>query len=198
MGERKISIKVSDFLMGKYPVTQALWQSVMAITLSESKGINNPVKQVSWDDTQAFIEKLNKVTGQNYRLPSEVEWEYAARGGKKSLGFRFSGSNKLKEVGWYKNNSHNQAKPVVLKLPNELGIYDMSGNVWEWCADHWHDNLKNIPAHSGAWIGDANEVRRVVRGGSWDLNDFSCQVSFRFRDDADLRDDFTGFRLARD
>ena len=170
-------VTVPDFYLAKYPVTQALWQSLMGKNPAHFKGANRPVEQVSWDNAQKFIEKLNKLTGKTYRLPSEAEWEYAARGGKQSKGFMYAGSNKLKEVGWYNGNSHRETKPVGLKLPNELGLYDMSGNVWEWCADVWHENYNGAPEDGSAWLSGGEQARRVVRGGSWDFNDYVCRVS---------------------
>lgn len=191
------SVKVPDFFIGKYPVTQALWQSLMGKNPSYFKGENRPVESVSWDDVQIFIEKLNDLTGKTYRLPSEAEWEYAARGGKQSSGLIYAGSNKLKEVGWYNANTHNETKPVGLKLPNELGLYDMSGNVWEWCADVWHDDYKGAPKDGSAWLTGGDQDSRVVRGGSWiDFDEIDCRVSDRDGNDADYQDDIIGFRLA--
>ncbi|MDX1942862.1 MAG: formylglycine-generating enzyme family protein [Saprospiraceae bacterium] len=189
-------VHAPSFHLGKYPVTQALWESVMGENPSYFKGSNRPVEQVSWDDVQIFIEKLNKITKRNYRLPSEVEWEYAARGGKQSKGFQFSGGNKLKEVGWYRENSHDETKPVGLKLPNELGLYDMSGNVREWCADAWHENYEGAPEDGSVWTTGGDQARRVVRGGSWSSLDDSCRVSNRYFSLADIRSYYRGFRLA--
>ena len=124
---------LSPFFMSKYLVTQELWESVMGDNPSSFKGTDRPVEKVSWNDAQVFVEKLNVQTGKQYRLPTEAEWEYAARGGKRSMGFLYAGSDKLKEVGWYDANSGNETHPVGQLLGNELGIYDLSGNVWEWC-----------------------------------------------------------------
>jgi len=197
-------VTVPDFYLGKYPVTQALWQAVMGKENNPSyfKGLNRPVESVSWDDTQVFLEKLKEQTGKTYRLPSEAEWEYAARGGKPSpsgaggQSGAYAGGNKLKEVGWYNDNSHGETKPVGMKLPNELGLYDMSGNVWEWCADVWHDNYDHAPADGSAWLTGGDQGRRVVRGGSWYDDDYYCRVSYR---DYYYTDDWyysIGFRLA--
>jgi formylglycine-generating enzyme required for sulfatase activity len=193
--ERKV--KVPDFYLCKYPVTQGLWQAVMEENPLYFKGFNRPVEQVSWDDTQVFLEKLHQQTDENYRLPSEAEWQYAAQGGKNSRGCIYAGGNKLKEVGWYDQNSHGETKPVGMKLPNELGLYDMSGNVWEWCADVWHDNYDHAPADGSAWLEGGDQDRRVVRGGSWVSLDLICRVSIRYFSDADYRFNFIGFRLAR-
>lgn len=196
-------VTVPDFYLAKYPVTQALWQAVMGENPARFKGADRPVEQVSWDDAQKFIEKLNDQTGKTYRLPSEAEWEYAARGGKNALARQeigkdiiYAGGNKLKEVGWYGENSHGETKPVGLKLPNELGLYDMSGNVREWCADVWHSNYEGAPEDGSAWLSGGEQNWRVVRGGSWNYVDLLCRVSFRSWDLTDSGYDYIGFRLA--
>jgi len=206
------AVTVSSFFLGRIPVTQAIWQSVMGENPSNFKGLNRPVERVSWYDTQVFLKKLNALTGKTFRLPSEAEWEYAARGGKyvsvKNKGLRYAGGNKLKEVGWYHVNSHRETKPlnialpgsekmVDLKLPNTLGLYDMNGNVWEWCADRWHDDYNGAPDDGSAWTTGGYADRRVVRGGSWDSYDSDARVSFRNWDDTNDRDSVIGFRLAR-
>ncbi|MBK8965904.1 MAG: formylglycine-generating enzyme family protein, partial [Lewinellaceae bacterium] len=126
-------VTVSGFYLGKLPVTQMLWQAVMGDTPSRFPGGQRPVEQVSWDDAQKFVKKLQDQTRLPFRLPSEAEWEFAARGGVYNLNHNYAGSNRLKEVGWYNLNSHGETKLAGLKYPNELGLYDMSGNVWEWC-----------------------------------------------------------------
>ena len=162
---------VSDFMIGETPVTQELWQAVMGSNPSDFTGdMQRPVECVSWDDCQAFIRKLNQLTGQNFRLPSEAEWEYAARGGNRSKGYKYAGSNDVDAVAWYGGNSGNTTHPVKTKQPNELGIYDMSGNVWERCQDKWCDDY-NSPRDSGF---------RVLRGGSW--NDLARGVRVSDRD----------------
>lgn len=157
----------------------------------------HPMIYVNWDGARAYCEWLSAQTGQAYRLPSESEWEYAARGGRHQNDFSYAGSNDLNEVGWYKQNSHGQTKPVGLKFSNELGLYDMSGNVWEWCADHWHENYKGAPKDGSAWLTGGDSTRRVVRGGSWVDNDYYCRVSYRDWGNAGSRDDTVGFRVAR-
>ena len=156
-----------------------------------------PVLAVSWHEAAQYCNWLSEQTGKLYRLPSESEWEYAARGGQQSHGFRYSGGNKLKEVSWYDSNSHLETQPVGLKLPNELVIHDMSGNVWEWCADHWHDDYKKAPDNGSAWITGGDPERRVDRGGFWSPDDNSCRVSSRGGGFADGRGGLMGFRVAR-
>jgi len=193
-------VTVPSFYLAKYPVTQRLWQAVMGSDperLAFKGSGSRPVERVSWDDAQEFIQKLNQLTGERYRLPSEAEWEFAARGGIDSNGYKYAGSNKLKEVGWYDENSHGETKPVGLKFPNELGLYDMSGNVREWCEDVWHDNYEGAPDDGSAWVKGGEQNFRVVRGGSWYYFVNYCRVSYRFFDLADIRDYFFGFRLAR-
>ncbi len=201
-------VTVQDFYIGKYPVTQAEWRAVMGSDPPELKfkGCDQcPVERVSWNEVQNFIKTLNQKTGKNYRLPSEAEWEYAARGGAKSLplgegkggaGYKYAGSDNLDEVGWYGENSDGKTHPVGEKKPNELSIYDMSGNVWEWCEDVWHDNYKGAPQDGSAWLSGGDQARRVVRGGSWlDYVD-GCRVSYRSYYVADIRYYDLGFRLA--
>ncbi|WP_282776074.1 formylglycine-generating enzyme family protein [Phaeodactylibacter xiamenensis] len=190
-------VKVPNFHIGKHPITQEQWAAVMGNYPARFRGRAYPVEQVSWDGTQAFLKKLNQLTGKTFRLPSEAEWEYAARGGKYNQGLQYAGSNKLKEVGWYDNNSNGQTQPVGLKLPNELGIFDMSGNVWEWCADLWHENYEGAPVDGSAWVTEGEKNRRVVRGGSWYGFDLYCRPSGRFRYVTDFRNYYFGFRLAR-
>ena len=166
-------VTVPTFYISKYQVTQKQWQEIMGNTPSHFKGENRPVENVSWNDTQDFIKKLNQRTGKKYRLPTEAEWEFAARGGNYSKGYKYAGSNNIDEVAWYHTNSYKLGKehrnygtnPVGIKKSNELGIYDMSGNVWEWCEDTWYDNYQNAPKNGAAWMAE-NESRRVLRGGS--------------------------------
>ena len=178
---------VSDFMIGETPVTQELWQAVMCANPSYFEGdMQRPVDSVSWDDCQTFIRKLNQLTGQNFRLPSEAEWEYAARGGNRSKGYKYAGSNSVDAVAWYDDNSGSTTHPVKTKQPNELGIYDMSGNVWEWCQDKWCDDY-NSPRDSGF---------RVLRGGGWFINARLVRVSYRDGDTPGFRYNGDGLRLA--
>jgi formylglycine-generating enzyme required for sulfatase activity len=158
-------VTLSDFYIGKYEVTQAQWIAVMGSNPSRFSDCENcPVEWVSWEDVQDFIQKLNTKTGLNYRLPTEAEWEYAARGGAQSWGYKYSGSNNVDEVAWFSDNSGKKTHPVGTKKANELGIYDMSGNVWEWCYDwygYYSSEAKTNPK------GASSASLRVLRGGSW-------------------------------
>ena len=191
-------VNVPSFLIGKFPITQSQYQAVMGINPSdfknESDSGNRPVEQVSWEDAQAFCKALSQQTGQKVRLPSEAEWEYAARGGNKSQGYIYAGSNNLDEVAWCSNNSNEQTHAVGEKKGNELGIHDMSGNVWEWCEDAEHKNYYGAPTNGSAWItGDTN--RKMLRGGSWFGYSVRCRSAFRIRNLIDFRFDNLGFRV---
>ena len=170
------SVTLSSYYIGKYEVTQALWMAVMGSNPSYFKGDNLPVEQVSWDDCQTFLRKLNAMTGKNFRLPTEAEWEYAARGGNRSRGYQYSGSNILGDVAWYTDNSGNKTHPVGMKSPNELGIYDMSGNVYEWCQD-WYGDYSSSAQTNPA--GPSSGFIRVNRGGSWNFSAGFCRVADR-------------------
>jgi formylglycine-generating enzyme required for sulfatase activity len=203
-------VTVKDFYIGKYPVIQALWEKVMGNNPSRFKGKNRPVECISWDDiTEEFLLKLNKITslGGKFRLPTEAEWEYAAHGNvgtrhalsthTNAENTKYAGSDNLEEVGWYDENSHYETKPVGLKNPNKFGLYDMSGNVWEWCEDRWHSNYENAPDDGTAWITDTADksLLRVHRGGSYFYYSDFCRSSFRDYNVPTLRDDYVGFRL---
>ena len=187
------SVTVSDFYIGRYEVTQAQWKAVMGSNPSYFKGDNLPVEWVSWDDIQEFIKKLNAKTGKRFRLPTEAEWEYAARGGNKSKGYKYSGSNSVYDVAWYYSNSDNKTHPVGQKRPNELGIYDMSGNVFEWCQD-WDGNYSSSSQTNPS--GPSSGTFRVLRGGCWvDYSSYS-RVSYRLSLTPGSRKNGSGFRLA--
>ena len=186
-------VTVSNFYIGKFEITQAQWKAVMGSNPSSFKGDNLPVEEVSWNDVQEFIRKLNALTGKQYRLPTEAEWEFANRGGAKSQGYRYSGSNNLSNVAWYTDNSKNSTQTVGTKSPNELGIYDMSGNVWEWCSDRYgaySASSKRDPA------GASSGSRRVIRGGSWSCEAQICRIAIRSYDSPDSRYYNLGFRVA--
>ncbi|MCC6463308.1 MAG: SUMF1/EgtB/PvdO family nonheme iron enzyme [Saprospiraceae bacterium] len=192
--ETQHPVTLSDFEIGKYPVTQQLWQDIMGNNPSGFKGDDLPVEKVSWDDVQDFLQKLNaRYPGQRYRLPTEAEWEYAARGGNQSKGFIYAGGNNLDEVGWYAGNSELKTHPVGQKKANELGLYDMSGNVWEWCAD-WYGAYPSGPQTNPP--GPEPGSSRVIRGGSWYYNPQDCRVAYRHHWRPGGRGSNVGFRLA--
>ena len=170
------SVSVSSFYICKYEVTQALWKAVMGSNPSNWKGDNLPVETVSWNDCQDFIRKLNALTGKNFRLPTEAEWEFAARGGNKSRGYKYAGSNNIGDVAWFYGNSGNKTHVVGTKSPNELGIYDLSGNVWEWCQD-WYGNYSSASQTNPTGASSGSD--RVLRGGSWSRVAGDCRSSIR-------------------
>ncbi|MEZ4825770.1 MAG: SUMF1/EgtB/PvdO family nonheme iron enzyme [Bacteroidia bacterium] len=192
-------VRVSSFYIGRYPVTQALWETVMWANPSHFKVESHPVEQVSWSDTQIFLQKLNIQTGKTYRLPSEAEWEFAARGGIYSQGYLYAGSDKLKEVGWYDENSKQRTHPVGQKMPNELDLYDLSGNVREWCTDWYSEDYYQNCADRGVIenpIGPDNSSFHVFRGGSWLSSPRLCAVVHRDSFSSEIPDFTLGFRLA--
>ena len=182
----------NNYYIGKYEVTQALWKTVMGNKSSRFKGDNLPVEKVSWNNCQKFISKLNKLTGKSFCLPTEAEWEFAARGGKKSRGYQYSGSNTLGDVAWYEGNSGSKTHAVGTKQPNELGIYDMTGNVYEWCQD-WYGSYSSSPQTNP--IGAVSGSCRVYRGGCWVSSARNCRTSYRGRRTPDFRYGFLGLRL---
>jgi len=183
------TVTISGFFMDKTEVTQAEYRKVMGKTPSSFSGCDDcPVEKVSWHDANAYAKKVGK------RLPTEAEWEYAARGGNKSKGYAYSGSNDLDAVAWYNNNSGSKTHPVAQKQPNELGLYDMSGNVWEWCSD-WYDEGYYSGSPQTDPQGSNSGKRRVLRGGSWLNLDNGCRVASRFRNSPDFRYLSNGFRL---
>ncbi|MDR0305445.1 MAG: formylglycine-generating enzyme family protein [Chitinispirillales bacterium] len=186
-------VLLGDYYIGKYPVTQKLWKQVMdGSNFSHFRGDDLPVETVSWDDTQKFIKKLNIMTGKKYRLPAEAEWRFAAAGGKEGKGYKYSGSDDIDDVAWCSENSDAKTHPVGTKKPNELGIYDMNGNVWEWFADEFGVFKAQTDSESFRTVPD-----RIFSGGSWVFPSRDCRVSnpsisiapsFRYFD--------LGFRLA--
>ena len=200
------SVTLSDYYIGKFEVTQGLWKAVMGTDVEEQMekadesylngvGDDYPMYYVSWNEAQEFVKKLNKLTGKNYVLPTEAQWEYAARGGVKSRGYKYSGSNTIDDVAWYWENGEEEysTSSVGTKLSNELGIYDMSGNVWEWCSD-WYGDYSEVSQTDPT--GPSSGSGRVHRGGSWYGGARGCRVSSRGDGNPDGRYNFLGFRVA--
>lgn len=179
------SENIGTFSIGRTEVTQRLWAAVMGSNPSVYRGENMPVENVSWYDCQEFVERLSRLTGRIFRLPTEAEWEFAAKGGNKSRGYTYSGGDDLYRVGWCNENSGNKTHPVAQKIENELGLYDMSGNVWEWCSDNWRDNYSSSRKGS----------ERVNRGGGWGSGD-ACRVTNRRSKAPGEHNDGIGLRLA--
>ena len=192
-------VRVGSFEIGQYEVTQELWQAVMGDNPSRFKDCSQcPVESVSsLGDVQAFLRKLNQLTGKRYRLPTEAEWEYAARGGQQSRGYEYAGSDESNSVAWHHHNSGGKTHPVGQKAPNELGLYDMSGNVSEWVQDCWNDGYQGAPGDGSAReSGDCSQ--RVVRGGAWRSTFMSLHVTFRSGGSKfAIRSNAIGFRIAR-
>ena len=186
------SVTLSSYYICKYEVTQALWRAVMGNNPSNFKGDNLPVECVSWDDCQTFINRLNSYTGRNFRLPTEAEWEFAARGGNYSRHYKYSGSNYISDVAWYDGNSNNRTHPVGTKQANELGLYDMSGNVWEWCSD-WYGSYSSYSQNDPTGPNSGSD--RVKRGGGWIFNARFCRSSLRIYDSPGSRYFVLGLRL---
>ena len=184
------SVTLSTYYIGETEVTQELWQEVMGSNPSHFKGSRRPVEMVSWEECQDFIRRLNQRTGKNFRLPTEAEWEYAARGGKKSYGYKFAGGNNLNDVAWYGSEDTHK---VGLKRANELGLYDMSGNVYEWCQDWYY---KTYPSSSQTNpTGPLSGSCRVVRGGRWGYLNGDYRVKSRSNCAPSLRSRCLGLRL---
>ena len=172
------TVTLNSYRIGETEVTQALWRAVMGSNPSYFEGDNQPAENVSWDDCQAFIDKLNAATGEQFRLPTEAEWEYAARGGNKSRRTIYAGGKKIKSVAWIDDNSDGKTHRVAKKTPNELGLYDMSGNVWEWCQDLF-DEEYYTKSPSDNPCNNSNGSHHVYRGGSWGNSAWHCRVAFR-------------------
>ena len=193
-------VTLSTYYIGETEVTQALWQAVMGSNPSEFKGSMRPVEQVNWYDCQEFIRRLNQLTGKKFRLPTEAEWEFAARGGTKSLNYKYSGSNDINTVAWYMDNAFEKGEGspdygthvVKTKKPNELGIYDMSGNVNEWCSD-WYGNYTDAAQTNPQ--GVSSGFHRVGRGGGWSSIGRCCRSSYRYGHIPDKQVFYLGLRL---
>ena len=189
-------VTLNDYYIGKTEVTQALWKAVMGYNPSEFKGDNLPVETVDWNEVHMFLDSLNNIIGKKYRLPTEAEWEYAALGGNKSKGTDYSGSKNIEEVAWYERNSGNRTHPVGEKRANELGIYDMSGNVNEWCSD-WYTAYP-IEHQYNPQGGTKDPLERhIIRSGAWNHPEGSCEIKDRTEGgDKFKKRNSLGFRLA--
>lgn len=186
-------VTLSNFCIGETEVTQELWETVMGDNPSFFNGSKRPVEEVSWNDCQTFIGRLNELTGKSFRLPTEAEWEFAARGGNQSKGYTYSGSNTIGDVAWFGDTDDNGTHDVAMNFPNELGIYDMSGNVYEWCQD-WYGSYGSRSQTNPT--GPSSGSNRVERGGCWD-NIASCsRVVSRYSHSPTLAYRNLGFRLA--
>lgn len=193
--EMQHEVEVSDFMIQSAPVSQSLYEAITGENPSTDKTWKDmPVTNVNWEDTQSFIQRLNEITGGKFRLPTEAEWEYAARGGNRSQGFLYSGSNDIEEVAWYTGNSGNRLHVVKEKQPNELGIYDMSGNILEWCSDFYAEYRLDAKGRVNPKGAD-NGVDRVLRGGSWNSLPEICRVTYRSSYNPRIRYYTRGFRL---
>lgn len=186
-------VTLSTYYMGKTAVPQWLWKAVTGSNPSHWQGDNLPVEQVSWDDCWDFINKLNNITGQHFAFPTEAQWEFAARGGNKSNGYKYSGNNDIDKVAWYGDNSGGQTHEVGIKLANELGLYDMSGNLWEWCGD-WKGSYRTKSVIDP--IGPISGSIRVIRGGCWKNYAGRCRVAYRSGSSPGIRNTELGLRLA--
>jgi formylglycine-generating enzyme required for sulfatase activity len=187
-------VRLTDYYIAKYPVTQAQWNRLMPENPSRSQGDRLPVEQVNWEDIQAFIKRINAAHTGRYAFlpPSEAQWEYAARsGGKEEL---YAGGNDIDKLAWYENNSEGRIQPVGERAPNGLGLYDMSGNVWEWCRDTYREDAYKVLAGDNP-VNTQKGSDRVIRGGGWNVDAWSARCSRRFSYPVDFFGPSLGFRL---
>jgi len=190
-------VTVGDFWIGQTEVTQKLFEAISGFNPSYTRWPECPVDKVSWKDCQAFMETINELTGMEFRLPTEAEWEYAARGGKFSKGYKYAGSDNLDEVAWTVANSAEKSHPVASKKPNELGLYDMSGNVYEWCEDKYLMYDGSEPQYSQKMLkSDIKREFHIERGGCWNYGPTMCRVSYRHAGNYTHMYAYDGFRLA--
>jgi formylglycine-generating enzyme required for sulfatase activity len=179
-------VSVNDFYIGETEVTQELWRAVMGTNPSKRLGTQRPVESISFNDCETFVNKLNTLTGMNFRIPTEEEWEFAARGGTSSRGYKFAGSDDCNTVSWNSSNSNEDTHNVKMRSPNELGIYDMSGNVQEWVYSYWSDGYN----------GSKDTSKRIVRGGSFDLSNWASHCTYRYGFSPGTTIARTGLRIA--
>lgn len=192
------SVTLSNFYIGRFEVTQDLWYAVMGYNPSYFSGdVNLPVENVSWNDCQRFISRLNQLTGKRFRLPTEAEWEYAARGGNRSNNYKYSGSNYVGDVAWYDNNADSRTHVVGSKSSNELGLYDMSGNVYEWCQDYYSSSAYSSYSQTNP-TGPSSGEYRVYRGGCWYYSQKGVRIPYRNELSPSSSNNQGGFRLAMD
>lgn len=192
------SVTLSNFYIGRFEVTQDLWYAVMGYNPSYFSGdVNLPVENVSWNDCQRFISRLNQLTGKRFRLPTEAEWEYAARGGNRSNNYKYSGSNYVGDVAWYDNNADSRTHVVGSKSSNELGLYDMSGNVYEWCQDYYSSSAYSSYSQTNP-TGPSSGEYRVYRGGCWYYSQKGVRIPYRNGSSPGSSNNQGGFRLAMD
>jgi formylglycine-generating enzyme required for sulfatase activity/predicted Ser/Thr protein kinase len=184
-------VAVQSFYIGKFEVTQEQWKAVMGNNPSRFKGNDHPVENVSWDDAVEFCRRLSKMTGREYRLPSEAEWEYACRAGSDD-----SSAENLDDAAWYDANSQNATHTVGQKQSNAFGLYDMRGNVWEWCMDVYHDSYTDAPSDGSVWLNGGEQKSRVARGGAWQSAAEGVRPAVRSRYSTDYHVAFIGFRVA--
>jgi formylglycine-generating enzyme required for sulfatase activity len=191
------AVIIKPFYLGKYVFTQEQYQAVTGANPSKFQGAKRPVEQVNWNQSMGCCKKLSQKTGRNYRLPSEAEWEYACRAGTQTK-YHFGDDEKqLGSYAWYVDNSNRKTHPVGQKKPNQFGLYDMHGDVWEWCSDRWHENYYNVPTDGSSWEAGTDD-KRVQRGGSWRNDAVHCRSAARFRDPAAYSYNLVGFRVALD
>jgi len=190
-------VQIQAFAMGKYEVTQEQWYAVMGYNPSVNKGRKLPVENISWDEAGLFAQKISQKTGKNYRLPTEAEWEYAARAGTTTTYFWGEDKKQTKEYAWYDSISENKSQIVGLKKPNQFGLYDMFGNVWEWTQDCWNENYNGAPNDGSAWIAGNCSTKRVMRGGEWGSHPDGLRSAFRFYSSANGGFQYLGIRVVR-
>jgi len=191
------AVHINPLLIARFPITQSQWMALMGCNPSAFSGEKTlPVDTVSWDDAKTFCARLSASTGSHVRLPAEAEWEYACRAGTTNEFFFGDDEAALIEFAWFDLNSNGRTQPVGLKKPNNWGLYDMAGNVWEWCEDVWHSDYENAPTDGTAWLDNGDEQpRRCLRGGAWNYDAFRGRSAYRSREWKHYATDSFGFRV---